>query len=83
MCLSFFVPLHGVLISSTIASFADVDLHEQTVTLRAIDSSGQPISALTCDIKCVDRLEQCLMALPRPRHLAVEAVGFVERFIDR
>jgi transposase len=65
------------------ASFAGVDLHKQTVTLRAVDPAGQPISALTCDTKCVDRIGNWMSALPRPSHLAVEAVGFVEWFIDR
>jgi transposase len=65
------------------ASFAGVDLHKQTVTLRAVDPAGQPISALTCDTKCVDRINNWMLALPRPSHLAVEAVGFVEWFIDR
>jgi transposase len=65
------------------ASFAGVDLHKQTVTLRAVDPAGQPISALTCDTKCVDRIRNWMLALPRPSHLAVEAVGFVEWFIDR
>jgi transposase len=65
------------------ASFSGVDLHKQTVTLRAVDPRGQPISALTCDTKCVDRIGNWMLALPRPSHLAVEAVGFVEWFIDR
>jgi hypothetical protein len=69
--------------SAPFASFVGVDLHKQTVTLRAVDPGGQPISRLTCDTKCVDRIRQWLLALPRPSHLAVEAVGFVEWFIDR
>jgi transposase len=72
--------------SSAIASFASfsgVDLHKQTVTLRAVDPAGQLIGSLTCDTKCVDRIHDWMLALPRPSHLAVEAVGFVEWFIDR
>jgi transposase len=65
------------------ASFIGVDLHKCTVTLHAVDPRGDSIAALTCDTKCVDRIEQWLLALPRPTHLAVEAVGFVEWFIDR
>lgn len=65
------------------ASFIGVDLHKVTVTLRAVDPAGAPISALTCDTKCVDRISNWMLALPRPSHLAVEAVGFVEWFIDR
>jgi len=65
------------------ASFAGVDLHKQTVTLRAVDPAGRPIAALTCDTRCVDRIRDWMLALPRPSHLAVEAVGFVEWFIDR
>src|SRR5688572_33090235 len=65
------------------ASFVGVDLHKCTVTLRAVNPAGEPIAALTCDTKCVDRIDQFLAALPRPSRLAVEAVGFVEWFIDR
>jgi len=65
------------------ATFVGVDLHKQTVTLRAVNAAAEPIAALTCDTKCVQRIEQWLLALPRPSHLAVEAVGFVEWFIDR
>jgi transposase len=64
-------------------SFVGVDLHKCTVTLRAVNPAGQPIAGLTCDTKCVERIERWLLALPRPSHLAVEAVGFVEWFIDR
>lgn len=65
------------------ASFSGVDLHKQTITLRAVNPAGEPIAALTCDTKCVDRIRDWMLALPRPSHLAVEAVGFVEWFIDR
>jgi transposase len=65
------------------ASFVGVDLHKCTVTLRAVDPAGEPVAGLTCDTKCVDRIHNWLAALPRPSHLAVEAVGFVEWFIDR
>ena len=65
------------------ASFIGVDLHKCTVTLRAVDARGEPIDRLACDTKCVDLIEKFLLALPRPSHLAVETVGFVEWFIDR
>ena len=65
------------------ATFVGVDLHKQTVTLRAVNAAGGPVAALTCDTRCVQRIERWLLALPRPSHLAVEAVGFVEWFIDR
>jgi transposase len=65
------------------AAFAGVDLHRCTVSLSAVDAKGDAVVALTCDTKCVDRIEQWLMALPRPSRMAVEAVGFVEWFIDR
>ena len=65
------------------AAFVGVDLHKCTVSLRAVDPLGNSIASLTCDTKCVDRIEQWLVALPRPSRLAVEAVGFVEWFIDR
>jgi transposase len=65
------------------ATFVGVDLHKQTVTLRAVNAAAEPVAALTCDTRCVQRIEQWLAALPRPSHLAVEAVGFVEWFIDR
>jgi transposase len=65
------------------ASYIGVDLHKCTVSLCAVDPRGESIAALTCDTKCVDRIAQWLAALPRPSRLAVEAVGFVEWFIDR
>jgi transposase len=65
------------------ASFVGVDLQKCTVSLCAVDPSGGTIAALTCDTKCVDRIERWLSQLPRPSRLAVEAVGFVEWFIDR
>jgi transposase len=65
------------------AALVGVDLHKCTVSLCAVDPKGEVIARLTCDTKCVDRIEQWLLALPRPSRLAVEAVGFVEWFIDR
>jgi transposase len=65
------------------ASFIGVDLHKCSVTLRAVNPAGAALAALTCDTKCVERIEHWLLTLPRPSHLAVEAVGFVEWFIDR
>jgi transposase len=64
-------------------SFIGVDLHKCTVTLSAVAPDLGPLGVLTCDTKCVERIERWLAALPRPSHLAVEAVGFVEWFIDR
>ena len=65
------------------ASFIGVDLHKTTVTLRAVDSSENIISSLTIDTKCVNKIEDWINALPKPRWMAVEAVAFVEWFIDR
>jgi transposase len=65
------------------ASFVGVDLHKSTVTLWAVSPQLQPLGSLTCHTKCVQRIGDWLLALPRPSHLAVEAVGFVEWFIDR
>jgi transposase len=70
-------------VSVSYAAFAGVDLHKCTVSLHAVDPSGKTIASLTCDTRCVDRIEQWMKALPRPSRLAVEAVGFVEWFIDR
>ena len=64
-------------------SFVGVDLHKSTVTLVAVNAAGEELAALTCHTKCVERIETWLKALPRPCHLAVEAVGFVEWFLDR
>jgi hypothetical protein len=65
------------------ASFIGVDLHQTTVTLRAVDSNESVISSLTIDTKCVNKIEDWINALPRPRWMAVETVSFVEWFIDR
>jgi len=65
------------------ASSAGVDLHKCTVSLDAVDPLGKSIARLTCSTKCVEKIDAFLAVLPRPSHLAVEAVGFVEWFIDR
>lgn len=65
------------------ASFIGVDLHKCTVTLTAVNSAGEQTASLTCHTKCIERIDRWLADLPRPTHLAVEAVGFVEWFIDR
>ena len=64
-------------------SFIGVDLHKETVTLVAVDPRGQLLARLKIHTKCVGKIETWLIALPRPSRLAVEAVGFVEWFIDR
>jgi transposase len=64
-------------------SFIGVDLHKNTVTFAAVDPRGQILARLTISTKSVGKIETWLAALPRPSHLAVEAVGFVEWFIDR
>jgi len=65
------------------ASFIGVDLHKTTVTLRAVDSNENIISSLTIDTKCVNKIEDWIHDLPKPRWMAVETVSFVEWFIDR
>ncbi|MBD3274652.1 MAG: IS110 family transposase [Candidatus Marinimicrobia bacterium] len=64
-------------------SFIGVDLHKTTVTLRAVDPEENIISSLTIDTKCVNKIEDWLNSLPKPRWMAVETVSFVEWFIDR
>ena len=64
-------------------SFVGVDLHKCTVTLKAVNSAGEPIAALTISTKSVEKIEDWLRALPAPVWLAVEACPFVEWFIDR
>ena len=69
--------------SACFQSFVGVDLHKTTVSLAAVDPSGKLLARLTISTKCIDRIESFLLALPQPVHMAVEAVGFVEWFIDR
>lgn len=69
--------------SPAFQSFVGVDLHKCSVTLAAVDPAGEPIARLTIDTKCVEKIDAWLAALPRPVHMAVEAVGFAEWFIDR
>jgi len=61
--------------------FVGVDLHKTTVTLRAVDPSEKVISSLRIHTKCVRMIEDWLNELPRPRWMAVEAIGFTEWFI--
>jgi transposase len=63
-------------------SFIGVDLHKTTVTLVAVAPNGDTIAQLTINTKCRGKIAAWLLALPRPSRLAVEAVGFVEWFID-
>ncbi|NLF07528.1 MAG: IS110 family transposase [Pirellulaceae bacterium] len=63
-------------------SFIGVDLHKNTVTLAAVRPDGSLIDRVKIPTKCRNRIEEWLLAQPRPSHLAVEAVGFVEWFID-
>lgn len=63
-------------------SFIGVDLHKTTVTLVAVAPDGTMIARLTINTKCRQKILDWLAALPRPLHLVVEAVGFVEWFID-
>jgi hypothetical protein len=64
-------------------SFVGVDLHKCTVTLTAVNPLGEKIAQLKISTKSVGKIEDWLLALPRPSHLAVEACPFVEWFIDR
>jgi transposase len=63
-------------------SFIGVDLHKTTVTLVAVAPDGAVIARLTINTKCREKITAWLLALPRPSRLAVEAVGFVEWFIE-
>ena len=64
-------------------SFIGVDLHKETVTLVAVDPSGNQIDRLKISTKCVERIDTWIRNLPGPKWMAVEAVGFVEWFIER
>lgn len=68
---------------SRFASFVGVDLHKCSVTLVAVNPAGEETAALTAPTKCVQRIADWLKAQPRPCHMAVETVGFVEWFIER
>jgi len=68
---------------SRYATFVGVDLHKSTVTLAAGNAEQEIVSLLTVSTKCVDRIEAWLRALPQPVWMAVEAVGFIEWFLDR
>lgn len=64
-------------------TFVGVDLHKSTVTLVAVDGDGEVIAKQKIATKCVDKIAEWLNALPKPVWMAVEAVGFIEWFIDR
>jgi transposase len=68
---------------SEYASFCGVDLHQTKVTLAAVDPDQERIGILDTSTKCVDKIEAWLDALPKPCWMAVEAVGFIEWFLDR
>ncbi len=60
-------------------SFIGVDLHKTTVTLVAVGPDGTEIARLKINTKCRQKIRAWLLDLPRPSHMAVEAVGFVWR----
>ncbi len=64
-------------------SFVGVDLHKSTVSLAAVDGDGEVVGRLTCSTKCIEKIAAWVDNLPGPVWLAVEAVGFVEWFVDR
>jgi transposase len=71
------------MMSHSTQSSIGVDLHKCTVTLTAVDPAGEKLSRLKISTKSVGKIEDWLLALPRPSHMAVEACPFVEWFIDR
>jgi transposase len=64
-------------------SFVGVDLHKCTVSLAAVSPQGEKLAQLKISTKSTGKIEEWLLALPRPVHMAVEACPFVEWFIDR
>jgi len=64
-------------------TFIGVDLHKCTVSLAAVDAAGVEVSKFKINTKCVGKIENWLLKLPRSTHMAVEACPFVEWFIDR
>lgn len=69
--------------SQSTQSFIGVDLHKCTVSLAAVDPTGKEIARLKISTKSTGKIEDWLLNLPRPSHMAVEACPFVEWFIDR
>jgi len=63
-------------------SFVGVDLHKCTLSLAAVNPSGETIERLKVSTKCLNRISDWIEALPQPCHLAVEACPFTEWFID-
>ena len=64
-------------------TFVGVDLHKTTVTLVAVDAGRRGVGRLKIDTKCIGKIARFLDELPGRTWMAVEAVGFVEWFIDR
>ncbi len=62
--------------------YVGVDHHKCTVTLASVSADGE-IRKLTISTKSTGKIDAWLRALPAPVWMAVEAVGFVEWFIDR
>ena len=69
--------------SQSFQSFIGVDLHKCTVTLTAVDQSGEKISRIKISTKSTGKIEDWLLYLPRPSWMAVEARPFLDWFIDR
>jgi len=68
---------------SAFATCVGVDRHESTVTLVATNAEQEEFARLTVSTKCVEKIETFLARLPKLVWMAVEAVGFLEWFIDK
>ncbi|NLX22427.1 MAG: IS110 family transposase [Phycisphaerae bacterium] len=64
------------------ASFVGVDLHKKVVALAAVDRQGNILDRIRCSTQEPHKIHRFLRGLPRPLWMAVEAVGFIEWFID-
>ena len=60
-------------------SFMGVDLDKNTVTLAAVRPDGTLGDRVKLNTRCRDKIASWRLTRPRPSHMAVEAVGFVDR----
>ena len=81
---SFLAPYTETLIMwQSYASFVGVDLHKCTVTLTAVDPTGEKLSRLKISTKSTGKIEDWLLDLPRLSWMAIEACPFLDWSIDR
>ena len=64
------------------ASYVGIDLHKTTLTIGCLDPEKRIRRVVKIDTKCVDKIVEAIISLPRPIACAIESVGMYEWLWD-